>query len=609
MNALQNYVLRLRRALAATEGLRIATVPGGYRLEAAAGRVDADRAEHLVAESRAASASGDPGGAARALRTAIGLWRGPSLGEFADRPFAEAEARRLDELRESAREDLVDLELASGGHRRVCGDLQVMVARAPLRERRWAQLMLALYRDGRQADALDAFRTCRAALAGELGIAPGPDLNDLHARILRHDPALLAVPVPRRRRAGHATFVGRESELRRLLDRARGGGDRVRRARDRRRRTRYRQVPAPAGVRRRGRAARRGGPARAVRRGRVAAGVPRVRGGGHRAPRALPPARATSTAVPYADNSPACHRIWRPASAAGSGPQEHPRLQPDEERMWLIDGVARFVGGLAEEAPVVLVLDDLHWADASTLVLLRHLARVVADRRVLIVAAYRSDEIGPGLLDVLGALRTDLDVSSVPLRGLDLAALTALLDGVAAAPVSPTLASVILAETRGNPFFAREVIRHLAEEGALCAAADGRLETDAFPGVVPDGVRQVLARRRARLPAHCDPLMGYAAAFDGPFPFAAVTDAAGLCRGRRARRGRRGPRRRAGGARRGARAVPVQPRPDPARGPERPEPVPKAADAPAARRGTRRRARRLVRRDRRRDRRAVPRQP
>jgi predicted ATPase len=148
------------------------------------------------------------------------------------------------------------------------------------------------------------------------------------------------------------------------------------------------------------------------------------------------------------------------------------------------------------------------------------------DRRVLIVVAFRAEEIGPGLLDVLGALRIDLDASSVHLRGLDLPALAALLKGIAAAPVSTTLTSVILTETRGNPFFAREVIRHLAEEGALHAAADGRLETDAFPGVVPDGVRQVLARRRARLPAHCDPLLAHAAAFDGPFPFAPVANAA-----------------------------------------------------------------------------------
>jgi DNA-binding SARP family transcriptional activator len=528
VNALQNYVLRLRRALATTEGLRIATVPGGYRLDAAADRVDADRADHLVAESRDASTSGDPGGAARALRTAIGLWQGPSLGEFADRPFAEAEARRLDELRESAREDLVDLELASGGHRRVCGDLQVMVSRAPLRERRWKQLMLALYRDGRQADALDAFRTCRAALAGELGIEPGPDVNDMYARILRHDPALVVEPCPRQMRAGHGTFVGREGELRNLLDRvaaaATGGGGLV-------------TVVGEPGI----------GKTRLLREFTVAAGrrgAAVLRGrclegewqpAFHAFAEAITghlgalPALAASTAAPYAGQlarlSPDLATRLDPGSA---DPLGHPQLQPDEERMWLIDGVARFVGGLADKGPVVLVLDDLHWADASTLVLLRHLARVVADRRVLIVAAFRADEIGPGLLDVLGALHTDLDVSSVHLRGLDLPALTALLDGVAAAPVSTTLTSAILAETRGNPFFAREVIRHLAEEGALRAAADGRLEADVVTGVVPEGVRQVLARRRALLPAHCNPLLAHASAFDGPFPFAPVVNAAGL---------------------------------------------------------------------------------
>lgn len=611
VNALQNYVLRLRRALAATEGLRIATGPGGgYRLEAAADRVDAGRAEHLVAESRAASASGDPGAAATALRTAIGLWRGPSLGEFADRPFAEAEARRLDELRESAREDLVDLELAAGGHRRVCGDLQVMVSRAPLRERRWEQLMLALYRDGRQADALDAFRTCRAALAGELGIAPGPDLNDLHARILRHDPALLAEPSPRRPPTGHARFVGREGELRILLDHvataATGCGGLV-------------TVVGEPGI----------GKTRLLReftaaverrvatvlRGRcvegewqppfhaIAEAVTGYLG-------ALPPVLAAGAAGPYAGQL--ARLSPEPATRPGPGSRdahEDPPLQPDEERMWLIDGVARFVGGLADEGPVVLVLDDLHWADASTLVLLRHLARVVADRRVLIVAACRADEIGAGLLDVLGALRSDVDVSSVRLCGLDLPAMSALLDGVAAAPVSTTLTSAILTETRGNPFFAREVIRHLAEEGALRAAADGRLETDVFPGVVPDGIRQVLARRRARLPAHCNPLLARAAAFDGPFLFAPVAAAAGL--GEADGLAAVDAVLAAGLVEPAAapEAVPVLPRADPPRGPERREPVPQAADAPAARRGTRRRARQRLRRDRRRGRRAVPQQP
>ncbi len=526
-NAVQNYVLRLRRALGATAGLRILTVPGGYRLEAAADGVDADRAERLVAEGRAAVASGDLDEAATALRSAIGLWRGPALCEFAERPFAEGEARRLDELCESAREDIVDLELAAGGHRRVCGELQVMVAQAPLRERRWAQLMLALHRDGRQAEALGAFHTCRATLGAELGIAPGPALNDLHARILRHDPVLLAEPVLRGRPTGVARFVGRDRELRRLLDRmetvATGCGGLA-------------AIVGEPGIGKTrllreftGAAARRGA---TVLRGRCVEGEwqPAFHAfaeavAGHF--RTLSGERAGSAAGPFggplARLSPELAvRLGTP----GAAPQS--RRRPDEERMWLIDGVAHFVGGLADHAPVVLALDDLHWADTSTLVLLRHLTRVVADRPVLIVAAYRADEIGPGLLDVLGAVRTDLDVSSVRLQGLDPTALSALLDDVAAAPVSAELSSAILAETRGNPFFAREVVRYLAEEGALHTAADGRLRTDALPGVVPDGVRHVLARRRARLPTSCASFLAHAAAFDGPFPFAPVVEAAGL---------------------------------------------------------------------------------
>ncbi|TWF82242.1 transcriptional regulator [Pseudonocardia hierapolitana] len=527
VNAVQNYVLRLRRALGATAGLRILTVPGGYRLEAAADRVDADRAERLVAEGRAAAVSGDLDGAATALRSAIGLWRGPALCEFAERPFAEAEARRIDELCECAREDLVDLELAGGGHRRVCGELRVMVAQAPLRERRWAQLMLALHRDGRQADALEAFHACRATLAAELGIAPGPALNELHARILGHDPVLLAEPGPRGRPAGVARFVGRDSELRRLLDRmytaaAGCGGLATIVGEPGIGKTRLLREFSDA-------AARRGA---TVLRGRCLEGEwqPAFHAfaeavTGHFG--TLSGERAGSAAGPFGE--PLARLSPELPVPLGTPDAASPaRRQPDEERMWLIDGVARFVGGLADHAPVVLALDDLHWADASTLVLLRHLARVVADRRVLIVAAYRADEIGPGLLDVLGAVRTDLDVSSVRLRGLDLPALSAVLDDVAAAPVSAELSSAILTETRGNPFFAREVVRHLAEEGALRAAVDGSLRTDTFPGVVPDGVRQVLARRRARLSTSCASFLAHAAAFDGPFPFAPVVAAAGL---------------------------------------------------------------------------------
>ena len=147
---LQNYVLRVRRALARAGGPAIVTLPDGYCLRAVPTAVDAGLAESLTGEGRRQMAVGDPAGAAGLLSQALELWRGPALAEFADRPFAAAEALRLDELREAALEDLFDAELALGRHHEVIGGLEALVASGPLRERRWGQLMVALYRGRRR---------------------------------------------------------------------------------------------------------------------------------------------------------------------------------------------------------------------------------------------------------------------------------------------------------------------------------------------------------------------------------------------------------------------------------------------------------------------------
>jgi len=133
---LQNYVLRLRRAMAGVAGPSIVTQPSGYCLRAPPGMVDAKLAESLIGEGRRELAGGDPAAAARLLRRALDLWRGPALQEFADRPFAAAEAARLEELREAALEDLFDTELALGRHHEVVAGLEGLVARGRLRERR-----------------------------------------------------------------------------------------------------------------------------------------------------------------------------------------------------------------------------------------------------------------------------------------------------------------------------------------------------------------------------------------------------------------------------------------------------------------------------------------
>jgi DNA-binding transcriptional activator of the SARP family len=216
VNATQNYILRLRRTLSLTATVRIVTEPGGYRLDAPDESVDSCVAERLVIEARVLAAAGDPAAAAGLLRRALRLWRGPTLAEFAQKYFAAAETLRLEELCESAQEDLVDAELALGLHRDVTSVLESMISRSPLRERRWAQLVVALYRAGRQGDALEAIRRLRSTLADELGVDPSPELDALHRRVLTHDPALdgrLPRPAPA------PGIVGRDGELARLLAR------------------------------------------------------------------------------------------------------------------------------------------------------------------------------------------------------------------------------------------------------------------------------------------------------------------------------------------------------------------------------------------------------
>jgi AAA ATPase domain len=230
---------------------------------------------------------------------------------------------------------------------------------------------------------------------------------------------------------------------------------------------------------------------------------------------------ATATSPPTAQT----------ASATASARPCPPRTRPgpgDEERLRLLDAVARFLAGLTAHGPVVLVLDDLHWADASTLVTLRHVARVAVRQRLLLVGAYRSGEAGSDLVDALGALRAEADMVAVHLRGLDADALGRLLSALAAAPVSAALAGAIQQETRGNPFFAREVLRHLLETQALRVDADGALQADLPLEAVPEGLRDVLARRRARLPPDANRFLDTAAGFDGPFPFAVVAEVAEL---------------------------------------------------------------------------------
>ncbi len=192
---LQTYVSALRRRLPA--GV-IATSGGGYRLQVGVDTVDVFVFERLIAAGQRALAAGDAEASVGWLHQALGLWRGDPLVELADRPWGAAEATRLVEDRRNCQELLVEARLAAGEARSLVGELEAAVAAEPLRERRWAQLMLALYRAGRQSEALRVFQRLRAQLADQLGIEPSVELRALEDAILLQKPELDGPKSPRR---------------------------------------------------------------------------------------------------------------------------------------------------------------------------------------------------------------------------------------------------------------------------------------------------------------------------------------------------------------------------------------------------------------------------
>ena len=187
---IQIYVSRLRKSLGEQ---RLTTTAAGYVLRVEPGELDIDRFEQLAIEGRQALAAGDYAAGENLLTRAVDLWRGEPLAEFEFEQFAQAEIRRLEELRAGARADLVDVRLELGQAVGVVAELEQLIEQNPLWERPRGQLMLALYQSGRQAEALEVYRATRTRLADELGIEPTPELQTLEREILNHDPRLKPV--------------------------------------------------------------------------------------------------------------------------------------------------------------------------------------------------------------------------------------------------------------------------------------------------------------------------------------------------------------------------------------------------------------------------------
>jgi len=249
--SVQVYISQLRRVLEPGRPARaparvLVTQDPGYVLRAGGDQVDALRFRALARQAHDDLAAGQLAAAAARLEAALALWRGDPLPEFVGEPWAVAAVARLVEAHDLAAEDRIDAWLALGEHAQAAAELEAMVQARPLRERRWAQLITATYRCGRQGDALRAYQQCRAVLAGELGLEPGPGLRRLEAAVLAQDPALdwhpvaaagaVVTPAP----PGHAkaqppgpqpaagpsapSLVGRDPELARLRGRLQGAG-------------------------------------------------------------------------------------------------------------------------------------------------------------------------------------------------------------------------------------------------------------------------------------------------------------------------------------------------------------------------------------------------
>jgi DNA-binding SARP family transcriptional activator len=197
--ALQVRVSQLRKALGAGGEVIVTRAPG-YVIHVGSDRLDLQRFERLVSEADRDFQGGDPAQASSKLGEALSVWRGAPLADLAYESFAQPAIARLEELQLVAHELRIEAELALGRHNELVGELEALVAAHPLREGLCRQLMLALYRSGRQAEALDAYRTTRCTLVERLGIEPGPRLQDLERSILRHDRSLdlVAAPAPLR---------------------------------------------------------------------------------------------------------------------------------------------------------------------------------------------------------------------------------------------------------------------------------------------------------------------------------------------------------------------------------------------------------------------------
>ncbi|HEV2785501.1 MAG TPA: BTAD domain-containing putative transcriptional regulator, partial [Solirubrobacteraceae bacterium] len=435
---LQVTIVRLRRTIDGAAGQRdgrLRTVAGGYLLAVQPGELDADVFERGVEEGRRALERGDPQRARDMLREALALWRGPALADVAFEEFALVEIRRLEELRLAALEARVDADLQLGEHGGLIGELESLMSAHPGRERFAGQLMRALYRCGRQGDALEVFARTRTYLSDELGLDPGPALKALQRAILEQSPSLEveraapavelappargAFPLPPPLVGDGEMFVGRAAEVGRLAGvyaEVAGGARRL---------VMLSGEPGAGKTR------------LAVEFARRAHDDGAIVLYGRCDEEALLPQQPFVEALRHYVAACPPHELtgrlrlsgelrWVVPEIADRVPElPHPLAgDPEGARSRLFEAVCSLLCQAARDRPLVLVLDDLHWADTSTLLLLKHLARDPREARLMVLGTYRGTELN--LDDPLARLLSELGrerlLERLPVVSLDAAA-------------------------------------------------------------------------------------------------------------------------------------------------------------------------------------------